>query len=85
MFPEFYILVSPKNYGVKSLKTGNLNLDIEVHYVDSKSANGFIIQAADYISNAIYSFYEYRYDLYYNKIKTKIFAHDLFPREKFGL
>lgn len=22
MFPEFYILVSPKNYGVKSLKTG---------------------------------------------------------------
>lgn len=63
----------------------NLNLDIEVHYVDSKSANGFIIQAADYISNAIYSFYEYRYDLYYNKIKTKIFAHDLFPREKFGL
>jgi hypothetical protein len=36
MFPEFYILVSPKNYGVKSLKTGTDRGQKDVSKTDVK-------------------------------------------------
>lgn len=62
-----------------------LNLDIDVKYIDSKSGDGFIVQAADYVANAIYSHYEYNNSEYFNVIKPAIKIEDLFHRDKFGI
>jgi hypothetical protein len=62
-----------------------LNLDLDIEYIDSKARDGYIIQAADYVANAIYSYYEYKNGMYYDllqPVKSKI---ELFPRKKFGL
>lgn len=61
-----------------------LGSTISVRYQDSKSKNAYCVQAADYIANAIYSYYEYGYENYYKKIKGKVDKFELFPNAKFG-
>ncbi|HOO11524.1 MAG TPA: DUF3800 domain-containing protein [Bacillota bacterium] len=61
-----------------------LKINLSVEYIDSKSRKGYIVQAADYVANAIYSFYEYNYRLYYDLIKCKNKCYELFPKSKFG-
>ena len=40
-------------------------LDVTIHfeYKDSDASDAFIIQAADYVANALYSKYEYNYQI----------------------
>lgn len=61
-----------------------LNLDLTVEYINSDAKNGYIIQAADYVANAIYSYYEHDYKMYYDLIANKIDAIQKFPKGKFG-
>lgn len=61
-----------------------LNLDLNIEYIDSNARNGYVIQAADYIANTIYSYYEYGHEHYYNIISHKINVVEEFPRSKFG-
>jgi Protein of unknown function (DUF3800) len=60
----------------------NCNVKVDVHYVESQ--NSFCIQAADYVANAINSYYEYQNNSYYNLIKEKVVQRELFPRRVFG-
>ena len=61
-----------------------LNLDLSIEYIDSNAKNGYVIQAADYVANTVYSYYEYNHKSYYNIISHKINAVEEFPRSKFG-
>ena len=60
------------------------DIDLNVKYLDSDAGDAFIIQAADYVANAIYSHYEYSNDIYFKVIKPKIKIVNRFPHEKFG-
>lgn len=64
--------------------TQRLNSDISVKYMDSSSKSAYIVQAADYIANAIFAYYEHGYKSYYDIIESKIDTVELFPRRKFG-
>ena len=52
--------------------------------MDSSSKSAYIVQAADYIANAIFAYYEHGYKSYYDIIESKIDTVELFPRRKFG-
>lgn len=59
-----------------------LDIKINVKYVESQ--NSYPIQAADFVANAINSYYEYKYAHYFNILKPKIIQHERFPRRHFG-
>lgn len=64
--------------------TKRLNSNITVKYMDSSSKEAYIVQAADYIANAVFAYYEHGYKPYYELIESKIDIKELFPRRKFG-
>lgn len=49
-------------------------LDVNIHfeYKDSDAGDAFIIQAADYVANALYNKYEYGNNIYSNLLNSKI-------------
>ncbi|SEU32876.1 DUF3800 domain-containing protein [Paenibacillus sp. NFR01] len=55
---------------------------INVNYIESQ--NSVLIQAADFVANAINTKYEYGYDYYYNLIKDRIEHVEHFPYKLFG-
>lgn len=61
-----------------------LNMDIFVKYLDSDALDAYVVQAADYVANAIYSYYEYNNNLYFDLLKDSINVVQEFPRKKFG-
>ena len=60
------------------------DLDLNIIFMDSNAGNSYVIQAADYVANAVYAYYEYGLDLYMNQIEHKIHVADHFPLGKFG-
>lgn len=93
---KVYLILDNKSIKVKSLNSFEncirihvnyrlrLNSDISVQYMDSSSKKAYNIQAVDYIANAIFAKYEYKYDSYFNLIKRKICCTELFPNRTFG-
>lgn len=73
---EDYIKIQ-LNYELK------LNIDIKVHYIESQ--NSLSIQAADFVSNAIYAKYEYNNNYYYDILKPKIQNFEKFPYANIGM
>lgn len=67
-------LLYEKNYDVK----------LNIHYMDSNDKNAYIVQAADYIANALYGYYEYGDKIYYERFKSKLHSILLFPWKLFG-
>lgn len=61
-----------------------LDMDISVKYLESDALDAYIVQAADYVANSIYTYYEYKNELYYNLINNVINVCEEFPRKKFG-
>lgn len=61
-----------------------LQLDLNIAYLDSDAGDAFIVQAADYVANAIYTYYEYNNSIYYNIALHKYYIQDRFPWTKFG-
>lgn len=61
-----------------------LNMDISVRFLDSDAIDAYIVQAADYVANAIYTYYEYNNADYFNQINGIINVCEKFPRTKFG-
>lgn len=59
-----------------------LDVDLTIRYVESQ--NSYPVQAADFIANAINTYYEYNYDYYFNILKPKIVQHEKFPYKFFG-
>lgn len=61
-----------------------LDVNINFEYKDSDAGDAFIIQAADYVANALYSKFEFRNTIYSNLLETKINVKQLFPYKNFG-
>jgi hypothetical protein len=61
-----------------------LNLKINFEYKDSDAHDAYIIQAADYVANALYSYYEYGNNEYSNLLKSKTNIVQKFPYRDFG-
>ena len=53
-------------------------------FKESNAGDAYIVQAADYVANAIYTFYEYGNDIYKRQIDGKIDASGFFPTGRFG-
>lgn len=60
------------------------DLDLNIVYLDSDAGNAFVVQAADYVANAIYAYYEYGIDIYKNIVMKKKDIIQEFPRKMFG-
>lgn len=60
------------------------DLDLNIVFKDSNAGDSYVIQAADYVANAVYAHYEYGISLYKNQIDHKINIADHFPLGKFG-
>lgn len=61
-----------------------LDVNINFEYKDSDANDAFIIQAADYVANALYGKYEYGDEIYSDIITSKISQIQLFPYKNFG-
>ena len=57
---------------------------LNIEYLDSDAKNAYPVQAADYVANALYGWYEYGDKLYYNRFKSKIKNALKFPHGNFG-
>ena len=60
------------------------DLDLNITYMDSDDRNAYPVQAADYVANALYGWYEYKDKLYYNRFRSKIHNALKFPHSSFG-
>lgn len=60
------------------------DIDLNIKYMDSDAKDAYIVQAADYIANALYGYYEYGNSLYYDRFKSIIGNALLFPWHSFG-
>ncbi|MCM1256940.1 MAG: DUF3800 domain-containing protein [Roseburia sp.] len=60
------------------------DMQINVKYLDSDSKEAYIVQAADYVANAVYGYYEYGDKVYYNQFAHKVKHQLLFPWRLFG-
>ena len=58
--------------------------DVQVCYIDSDAGDAYVVQAADYIANALYAKYEYGNNRYFNLIKSKLNICEHFPYDKFS-
>lgn len=61
-----------------------LNININFEYKDSDAGDAFVIQAADYVANGLYTSYEYNNDTYKNIIKKNVNIIQHFPYKNFG-
>ena len=52
--------------------------------LDSNAKNAYVVQAADYVANALYSKYEYGEHMYSNIFDGKLRTVEHFPYKKFG-
>jgi len=61
-----------------------IDMELNIRLIDSDASDAFVIQAADFIANSIYSYYEYDKSHNYEVIKPRINVIERFPRQKFG-
>lgn len=59
------------------------NIELSFRSMDSDASDAYIIQAADYVANAIYSHYEHGVSTYYDLLKHVINQKIKFPSKKF--
>ena len=60
------------------------DLGLNIKYLDSDSKNAYPIQAADYVANALYGWYEYGDGIFYQRFKSKVKNALKFPYTPFG-
>ncbi len=61
-----------------------LDVDINFEYKDSDAGDAFIIQAADYVANALYNKFEYGNDIYADIVTPVLNVTQYFPYKNFG-
>lgn len=62
----------------------DLHINLKIKYMDSDANDAYIVQAADYVANALYGYYEYGDSIYYERFKDCVKNILLFPRKLFG-
>ena len=50
----------------------DLHINLKIKYMDSDANDAYIVQAADYVANALYGYYEYDVNIYYQCFNKKI-------------
>lgn len=60
------------------------NLKLNIEYLDSDAQNAYPIQAADYVANALYGWYEYHDRIYLDRFQKKVLKALRFPSGSFG-
>lgn len=60
------------------------DININVVYMDSDDRSAYSVQAADYVANALYGWFEYSDKMYYNRFRSKIRNALKFPNSTFG-
>lgn len=60
------------------------DLDLNIKYMNSDAGDSYVVQAADYVANAIYTNYEYNNIIYHDVLVKYIDIKEQFPRKKFG-
>ncbi len=60
------------------------DLNIKVAYMDSDASDAYIVQAADYVANALYTKFEYCNHLYSDQLNHSQGAFVTFPYYNFG-
>lgn len=63
----------------------DLDIDLDIQYLDSDSADAYVVQAADYVANAVWTKYEYGYDIYADRLKNTYQIQEKFPYKMFGM
>lgn len=58
-------------------------LTMNITYVDSDSVAGYVVQAADYVANAIFTKYEHGYSVYAEPLLPRIKEVERFPNKAF--
>lgn len=61
-----------------------LDISLDIRYLDSDSKNAYVVQAADYVANAIWSKYEYNYSVFADILDSTYANQIRFPSRKFG-
>lgn len=59
-------------------------MNLNVVYMDSDDRNAYPVQAADYVANALYGWFEYEDPIYYDRFHSKIHHALKFPYKNFG-
>lgn len=62
----------------------NFNIAFDFQSMDSDDKHAYPVQAADYVANALYGFYEHKDDAYFNCFSNIINKKIMFPLGKFG-
>ena len=62
----------------------DLHIKLNIKYLDSDASNAYIVQAADYIANALYTKYEYGNTIYSDLFDNQIMYTSHFPWGNFG-
>ena len=60
------------------------DVELNIKLIDSDANDAYIIQAADYVANALFSYYEYGTTLYHDRFKHVICHAIRFPWKLFG-
>lgn len=59
-------------------------MEINFEYKDSDAGDAFIIQAADYVANALYNKFEYGNRIYADILESVVNEKQYFPYKTFG-
>lgn len=62
----------------------DFDIKLNIQSLDSNASDAYTIQAADYVANAIWSYYEYNNDLYYNELIPRLNTVCKFPARLFA-
>ncbi len=62
----------------------NYDIQLNVEYMDSDDRHAYPVQAADYVANALYGYFEYTDGLYYSQFKSCIDKKLKFPSKTFS-
>ena len=60
------------------------NIRLNVKFLHSDAGDAYIVQAADYVANAIYAKYEKNHEIYSNILTDNFNIIEKFPYKKFG-
>lgn len=61
-----------------------IDVTLDFHSMDSNAIDAYPVQAADYVANCLYGYFEYKDSRYYDILKKKICVAEEFPRKLFG-
>ena len=62
----------------------NYDINLNILYMDSDDKHAYPVQAADYVANALYGYFEYGDTLYFDRFSQKLAQKLRFPLKIFG-